>query len=408
MTTRSTRVPLLARMIVGAALVGLSSDVRFAAASSLLAATAGAPDAATAGSNVAEPLSPLGAQFSNPAGLAGFHDTAMGTGLGLAYGRGVVRSDFGYRAENEVLVPFLDSFLVIPWQRWTFGLSLMGTSGSRYDYGARPSVGIDDGFFSETGMFGLPIGAAFRASDTLWLGAQIVPLYGSSHLRFSREVAEAPGEQTAFRFTTSGFGVQGMLGMTWKPYDGWSVGISVKPPGRVWTDGDTRYGSGKQRVELEVEVPAAVSAGLTRSFNARWSASYSLRFTDSSVLAKSYLRYERTPSANSPYVHGARDEWRHAVGAQYAVSDSVKLLGGFSKANGIVGSKGTNPASYDSKDWRLNSGLRWAGEAWSMDAAFSYFLGGTKRVSADDALVFPGKFESKPAYILSVLITKRF
>ncbi|MFN2427894.1 MAG: OmpP1/FadL family transporter [Candidatus Binatia bacterium] len=376
----------------------------------MIAPSAGPADGATAGSTIAEPLSPLGAQFSNPAGLAGFTDRAMGGGLGFAYGRGEVTADSpaGYHAENEVLVPFLNSFLVVPWGRWTFGIATMGTSGARFDYGARPALGVDDGFFSESGMLGLPIGAAYRVSDALWIGGQIIPLYGTTHLRYSREVSEFPGAPTPFRFTVSGLGVQGMVGMTWRHKEAWSVGFSVKPPGRVWTEGDTRLGTGKQDVNLEIEVPTEVALGVTRALGRDWKASYGVRFVDTSVLARSYLRFEDTPSANMPFLSGARDEWRHAIGVQYRWSDSLMLMSGVAKANGIVSNKGVSPSSYDSKDWRLNTGLRWKGEAWMLDAAFGYVFKGSRRVSAEDARVFPGKFESKPAYLLSFVITKNF
>jgi len=73
-----------------------------------------------------------------------------------------------------------------------------------------------------------------------------------------------------------------------------------------------------------------------------------------------------------------------------------------------VSSKGINPASYDSKDWRLNTGLRWKSGNWLVDSSFNYIFADTRNVSADDALVMPGEYESKPAYMLSVTITKKF
>ncbi|MFN2377825.1 MAG: OmpP1/FadL family transporter [Candidatus Binatia bacterium] len=381
-----------------------------ALASSLLAGSAGSADSAAAGATVAEPLTPLGAQFSNPAGLAGFTERKMGTSLGLAYGRGVVTADVpaGYHAENEVLVPFFNTTLVVPWGRWTFGISSMGTSGARFDYGARPELGVNDGFFSESGILGIAIGGAYRVSDSLWLGAEIVPLYGSTHLRFSREVAEAPGASTPFRFTVDGFGVQAMFGVTWKPDENWSLGLGARPPGRIWTSGDTKFGAGKQDVDLELEAPAEVGLGITRGLFTAWKLSYGVRFLDSSVLSKSYIRYEQTPSANTPFVSDARDEWRHALGLEYAWSESLALLGGVSKANGIVGSKGTMPSSYDSRDWRLSTGVIWKGETWEVDGMFGYLFAGSRRVSAEDAMVFPGKYDSKPAYILSATVLRKF
>ncbi len=381
-----------------------------AGASGLLAPAAGSADSASAGATIAEPLSAVGAQFSNPAGLAGFEERAMGTGIGLAYGEGEITADdpAGYHADNEVLVPFLNGFLTVPHGRWTFGVSTMGTSGARFDYGARPSVGVNDGFFSESAMLGLPIGAAYRATEKLWLGAQIIPLYGSTHLRFSKPVSELDGATMPFRFTVSGFGVQGMLGATWKPDENWAVGGSIKPPGRVWTNGDTRFGSTKQDVDLEIEAPLEVALGVTRALATNWKASYGFRFADTSVLAKSYLRFEETPSANTAFLHGARDEWRHAFGLAYRARESLTLYGGFSKANGIVSSKGVSPSSYDSRDWRLSTGARWRGDSWTIDGAFGYVFAGSRRVSSGDALVFPGRYEAKPAYLLSIMVTKDF
>lgn len=358
---------------------------------------------------MAEPLSPLGAHFSNPAGLARFTERTMGSGIGAAYGRGVVSTDFGYHAENEVLVPFLDMYLVVPWNdRWTFGIGSMGTSGARFDYGARPEVGVNSGFFSENGTMGLPIGVAYRVSDSLWLGAEIVPLYGSAHLRYTRPVAELGGADQAFRFTVDGFGIQSMFGVTWKPDDAWSLGLGVRPPGKLWADGDTKLANGKQDVDLELDVPTEVTLGILRRFGAKWTVSYGGRFIDTSVLAKNYFHFEQTPSANMAYVQGARDEWRHMLGAQYAWSDAWTLLGGVTKANGIVSDRGINPSVYDSRDWRLHTGLRWQGEKWGIDGAFAYIFGDARHVSAEDAMVFPGKFDSKPAYILSFLVSRRF
>jgi long-subunit fatty acid transport protein len=381
-----------------------------ALASGLLSAAAGSADAATGGSTIAEPLTPLGAQFANPAGLAGFERKQMGVGLGLAYGKGVVTADApaGYQATNEVLVPFLETFLAVPRGRWTFGISSMGTSGARFDYGARPALGVADGFFSESGIFGVPIGAAYRLSDQWWIGAQIAPLYGSTHLRYSMEVAEFPGTPTRFRYTVSGFGVQGMLGVTWRPDGLWSLALSVKPPGRIWADGDTPLGAAKQDVNLELEAPTEVAFGVTRALLTKWRVSYGLRFIDTSALGTSFIRFEKTPSADTPFLPAARDEWRHAVGVEYAWSERLKLLGGFSKANAIVGRRGVSPSTYDTKDLRLSVGARWNGEGWILDGSFGYLFGGDRHIGAGEALVFPGKYDSKPAYLLLGTITRKF
>lgn len=376
----------------------------------MLAPMAGAADSSTGGSTIAEPLSPTGAMFGNPAGLAGFTDRSFGQGIGFAYGVGEVTATepAGYQARNEVLVVFPEFDLVVPHGRWTFGVSSIGTSGNRFDYGPRPALGVDDGFFSESAVFGLPLAAAYRVSDELWLGVELIPLFGQNHLRFSREVAEFPGTATPFRFTVYGFGLQAMAGLTWKPTERWSFGFSFRPPGRIWAQGDMKLGSGKQDVDLELEAPAEFSLGVSRRLGQRWKLSYALRFIDASVLSSSYFRFEDTPSANMPFLSDARDEWRNALGFEYAWTESLTVLGGFAAAGSIVGNKGVSPAAYDSEDFRLSTGLTWRGVRWKVTSGFAYIFGGVRNIPEADALVLPGKYDSKPAYILGFSVARKF
>lgn len=372
---------------------------------------AGAADAGAGGSTVAEPLSALGAQFANPAGLARFEEREATQGLGVAYGRGVIRGSgpaAGYHAENEVLVFFPEFSLVVPRGRWTFAVSSIGTSGSRFDYGARPANGAPDVFFSESAIAGLPIGAALRVSDRLWVGAEIIPLFGQTHLRFSRPVAETGPDPLQFRFTVYGLGVQGMFGVRWKPDDRWTLGASYRPPGRLWAEGDTRFGSGKQDVELELEAPAEASFGVMRRLDSRWTVSYALRWVDASVLSSSWFRFERTPSADAPFLADARDEWRHSIGCQYRWSDALTLLGGFSQAGSIVGNRGVTPTAFDVEDYRLNAGLAWTRSVWGIDAAVGYKFAGDRRIPEADARVLPGEYRSDPAYVVGFTLRRRF
>lgn len=407
---RETVLLLLPGLASCFAIVALLLLPARAFASGLLSPAAGAADAATAGSSVAEPLSPLGAQFSNPAGLARFDERAMGLGLGLAYGKGVITATApqGYQATNEVLVPFLETYLVVPWGRWTFGLSSMGTSGARFDYGPRPDVGVNDGFFSESGIFSVPIAASYRVSDQWWIGAQISPLYGSTHLRYTAQTAEIPESPTRFRYTVSGFGVQGMFGVTWKPEERISIGLSYKPPGRIWADGDQKIGNGKEDVTLNLEAPQEAVLGVTITPLPKWRLSYSARFIDTSVLSTSWIRFDQTPSANMPYLPAARDEWKHGLGLEYRWSDTVQVLGGFEKANAIIGRRGISPFSYDTKDIRLSTGARWQGEKWMLDGTFAYMFGSERDVDASEALVLPGNYDSKPCYMLMFTLGKKF
>lgn len=387
-------------------------SARVAGATGLLVPTAGAADIAISGANIAEPRSPSAAQFANPAGLAAFTERAVLGGPGLVFARGEVMADNppGYHKTNDMVVILPDLGVVYPIGRWTLGWSIHGSSGSRYDYGAEPSVGVNDGFFSENAILAGPLGAAYRVSDKLWLGAEIIPLYSMTHLKYTRPwVSELDTGPVPFRFKVSGPGVQALFGATWKPDDRWSFGFSFRPPGRIWTDGDMPLPSGgKQDVTLEIEAPSVVALGINRKLGERLTLSYGFRWTDASEFSDSHFRFEQTPSADGPYIYDAHDEWRHALGAEYALTDRWTLRGGTSRGSAIVGNKGVNPMSYDVEDFTFSSGAGYRRGRWTIDGALVFMVGAERDVPAADALVFPGTYKAEPALMMALTITRRF
>ena len=92
-------------------------------------------------------------------------------------------------------------------------------------------------------------------------------------------------------------------------------------------------------------------------------------------------------------LHG-QDEWRHAVGIEWVVRDELALRAGASHADHMVENSGLSPLSYDGDDTRFYAGLGFRRERWNFDFAAVYKLPDTRRVSPDDALVFPGKYRT--------------
>jgi|GEM_PF-970075 len=410
---RSRGSRTLAKKLAGALMAStLLTCVQSADASGLLAPAAGAADIAVSGSNIAEPLSASGAQFVNPAGLAAFTEPAVFGGPGIGLARGEVKADFpeGYDKSNDMVIFIPDFGVVYPVGRWTIGWSAHGSSGSRYDYGAEPSLGIIDGFFSENSIFAMPLGAAYRVSDRLWVGAEIIPLYSMTEVGYTSPwVPELETGPVPFHFKVSGPGLQASFGVTWKPDDRWAFGLSYRPPGRIWTDGGMRLAAGtKQDVQLDIEAPSVVAFGISRKLGEHLTLSYGFRWTDSSAFGHSYFRFEETPSADASYIQDAGDEWRHAVGAEFALTQRWVLRGGAGHGTSIVGNKGVNPASYDVEDVSLTCGAGYTLERWRIDGAFMYLFGAERNVPADDALVFPGSFKADPAVMFALTVTRRF
>lgn len=384
---------------------------RVCGASGLLTPAVGAADLALSGSNIAEPRSASGAQFINPAGLGAFTERALLGGPGVAFARGEVRADYpaGYNKVNDMVVLLPDLGVVYPIGRWTIAWSAHGSSGSRYDYGAEPALGVPR-FFSENAILAAPLGAACRLSDRLWVGAEIIPMFSRTRLRYlSPGVAELEAGPVPFRFKVAGAGLQALFGVTWKPGERWSLGLSYRPPGRIWTEGEMRLPSGaKQDVELEIEAPSVAALGISRTLGQKLTLSYGFRWTDASAFGRSYFRFEQTPSANAPYIFDAQDEWRHTVGAEFALAERWLLRGGLGYGTPIVGNKGVNPASYDVQDLSVSGGAGYTRGRWTFDGVLVVQFGAERDVPAGDALVFPGSFKAAPAVLLGLSVTRRF
>ena len=235
--------------------------------SDLLAGTVGAADTGMAAADLASPRSPAGAQFANPAGLAGF-ETSLSVGLGAAWGTGKVRATIpdGYDKDNSVvaIIPEL-AYVRRGKGGWSFAAGVNGTVGTRYDYEKKPSVDVDQDFFAEVTIVAAPLSLAYRAGERLWLGVQVMPVFGYFRSHFAIP-PYTPGFDALFtpRFKLTGPGITAMGGVSWHATDQLSFALSARPPGRVWMDGSSVAPNGeRQDTDLHLDLPAEVSVGAT-------------------------------------------------------------------------------------------------------------------------------------------------
>lgn len=374
-----------------------------AAASGLLAPAIGPADDATAGTRIADPPTPSAAMFSNPAGLARFPTTTVSGSMGLGYGRMEVEASrpAGYEDTNDVFLGIPDFGLSVPWgERGHVGFGFYGTTGSTFEFEGDAARGLDD-FSSETILVAVPIGAAYRVTDALSVGAQVEPLFGQLRTHFS-----VPGLR--FRYRVNGFGVQGAVGASLRPSERWAVGVSVRTPGMIWMDGSMPVpGVGRQDVGVDLEMPAQVFLGATWQATPGLALSGSVRFTDASSLGDSTIEYELTPQANVGFVPDGKDEWRFALGAEQALVDAWVLRGGVSYASRIVGSRGVSPLVFDGEDVKLTVGVGKEIGAFTIDAVAGWAFPFERRISPASALVLPGVYRGMGG-ILALGLTYRF
>lgn len=360
-------------------------------ASMLLAPAVGAADSATNGSVVASPRTPDSALFTNPAGLVAFEQTTHSGSFGAVFPSTEIDSDVAdyNRSDDRVaFVPSVGSSFRLG-SRWRFAIGTYGSTGTTFDFEAEPP-GVSSDFLSDVAVGGMPIAIAYEWSRRLWLGAEIVPLFGYLRNRYALP-DPISGSAIPVKYTLRGPGIQAMAGATWKPADDWSLGLSVRTPGMIWLDGSTPIGDTRRDVDLDLKMPTVIWGGVTRRFGERVDLSASVRWTDASVFGKSKIEFA---SASLPFVPDAKDEWRFALGAEYYATDRITLRAGTSYASRIVGNKGVSPLLYDTEDIKISCGGGYRIGRWTIDLLAGYGLERKRHVPPEDALILPGTYEA--------------
>jgi long-subunit fatty acid transport protein len=369
-----------------------------APASPLLVPAIGAPDSALLGTQVAEPPTPEGAMFQNPAGLVAFDTMTYSVGLGVAFARGRVEASMppGYD-ETDHGIPLVPSAgLSLPLgDRTRVGLGVFGSTGCTFDFDAQPPL-IPYGFFSETAIAAIPLVLAHRLREEVWIGIEVSPLLGYLRNRFPMPDPVA-GALTQVKYTVRGPGIQGMVGATWLPSKLVSLGLGVRTPGAVWLDGSTSYAGTRQDTELLLQMPTQVFAGATLHATRRVDFSTALRWTDASRFGHSNIEFA---GVETPYIPDAQDEWRTGMGATFRATDDLTVRGAVSYATSIVGAKGASPLVFDSDDFSMSSGISYRVGAWTVHATGGYQFEGERNVSTDEAYILPGRYTNSGGMVL--------
>ena len=381
------------RRIFAAALVMMAGliSAQSCFASQLLAVGASAADVALAGSTVAEPKTPAGAMFSNPAGLVLFERITADTSAGISAATTEIDASAppAYEEDNSFLILSPSIGLAVPRAGgWHYGFAAYGSVGTKFDFDADPTAGVNHDFLSEAAIFTFAPGVAYRFSDRLSVGAAFTPLLGTLKMDFT-----AGG--VPFDFRATGPGIQGMFGLRWVPDDGLSVGVSARTPGRVWMDGSSPLGGVRQDVDLELEMPAQIFAGVTKHLGEKTAVSAAFRWSDASSLGNSLIEFELTPDASVPFIPAANDEYLVGVGVEYAWSDFLAFRLGGGHANAITGGRGVSPLVFDTDDYRVAAGFGLKFDHWSLDFMAGHAFEESRSIAADEAAVFPGRYTIK-------------
>jgi long-subunit fatty acid transport protein len=298
-------------------------------------------------------------------------------------------------SDTTTMWPLIPEFgLSAPYQdRWRFAAGTYGCTGSKFDFGPDPAAGVPS-FYSETIVMAVPVGAAYRLTDQVSVGAEVQPMFGQLRTHF-------PLGGLEFRYKINGPGVQGMVGVAWRPTRQWAFGLGVRTPGMIWMTGSMPVpDAGRQGVHSDLEMPTQVFLGGTWRGLPRLALSAGVRFTDSSTFGDSQIEYDLTPQANSGFIPDAHDEWKFGVAAEYAVAGQTVLRLGASWAQHIVGSNGVSPLVFDDDDTKISIGVGQRFGRWALDLTAGYALPAERHISPASALVYPGAYSMEGVVVL--------
>lgn len=378
----------LRRACVAVAFGGLfAATAGPSAASQLLAPAIGAPDSAMNGATVATPITPSAAAFSNPAGITAMDPGTMSFAIGVPVGHSSVDASIpqGYDTTSSFVGYAPDGGAVWGTEsglRW--GFAAFGSLGAVFDSDADPSVGVDHDFLSSQSILNIAVMGAMPLTEKLSIGIALQGLYGQAKLRYFQTIP--------FSYTVRGPGVQAIAGLRYALNDRVALGLSYRTPGMVWTSGDSPLAGGSQDVDLDLDMPAQVFAGVNSTITDRFDVGVSVRWTDASSFGDSIFKFEKTPAANIPFIAGSTDEVRYAVGFAYRLFDSLTVRASVGYADAIVPDRWVSPLLIDSNEWKVGGGLTWAVKDWFVDFTFGESPETDREVSPSEAVVFPGNY----------------
>jgi long-chain fatty acid transport protein len=363
----------------------------------------GAVNRASAGVAVANPISPSGAVYWNPATLTAFDRSEIDFGLEFlvldtslssryqagALGPGVPATTLaGSTRSNSTVFPLPSVGLVYrpDDSPFAFGLGVNAVAGFGVDYpggttnpllGAPPPLGVGVGPVTAAyQVLQVTPSVAYEVTDRLSVAAG--PNVSLSQLQLAPGLFVPPDDANGDGFPTYPGATHtrtawggGFTAGTYYRADTWAVGFAVRSP--QWSEAH-RYNTTDERgaargAAVRFELPTVLSWGVSYSGFDRWVLAADLRYLGF-ARAAGFGDAAFTPAGAATGL-GFRDTFAAAVTAQYRVTDRLTARGGYSY--------GTNPVADDRAGLNVASPMILehivtAGASWAVTDDFTLSL----------------------------------
>jgi long-chain fatty acid transport protein len=378
----------------------------------------GAADAGTAGAFAETRADALAAMQVNPASLAALEGNEWTLSLrGVMANAEFARSGRKYDMDRSGAWPELALACRDGESPWTVGFSVAALAAleSNWLYPDAPGgiggisyglVGHDSGFKAVRGNAGV----AFEWSECLSLGASVGALYSEvdfdAPFIFQSNPALA-GAKVDLDLNTSGWDAVSEFGLLWRPDESWSVGFHARP--RV-----TLEHEGSAVADFSAQLPPEPGGAPTHNHyeavtrNAlpfvaglgvcwqpadhlrlgisadwiQWSAAFDQLEVGLSQGTNAAINDAIGPAVADRVPVGWKDRWVIALGAEFDLSDSWILRGGWRYGESPQPEALVTPLNGALPEHTLAVGLGWKSGAWSLDASYEVQFGGTRKVAS--------------------------
>lgn len=381
----------------------------------------GAKSMGAGGTAVASPDDSYAGMAVNPALLGYLEDsdfslTVVGVVADGAYtnrfgGRGGLDENTGMFPELVIRAPLKNGiglgFSIIPEQTrmadWVYGDVPGGVDGGT-TYGLRHHRSRLEGIRTA-------VGVGIEISDTLSLGASVGAVYNRNELVAPYIFQSHPalkGFKTLLAMETEGWGVNGDLGLTWKPDERLILGFAYRTPTVVDSTGTARGDIGAQLRSLGlrgVESEFVYDSLVKNEFPDQLTFGGSLRMSDRAVLSAEaeWIRWSNgfddltvdlTKGSNAAIndllgSNGIVDtiplRWRdtmvYRMGVDYTLTKELMVRAGYQYGESPVPNSSLSPMTGAISEHTVTCGLTWAREPYELSLAYQQDLPSTRTIN---------------------------
>lgn len=394
-------------------ILGLATLTTTSTANGIYRNGAGARAMALGGASVGLDAQALEALHSNPASLSATNGVMLQLGVVGAMAQGEfsnaananssLRESFGAAPEAAIVyplesVPVALGFAVIPDALasvdWRFVDAPGGLDGNT-SYGLQRH-------HAEIIAYRAAFGASWQISDALSLGAAIGAEYNRNTLVAPYTFQSHPvlrGFKTLLDLRTEGWGVNGDIGLVWRPCEKIVISLSYRTPTDLETDGDANGNAGTQLqnigagsfqpgfhydAEVSTKLPQVATAGISWQARPRLRAvlqvewiNWSDSFDELDIRLSNGSNADINGFLGSDQIHDVvpldwKDRFVYRAGLEFAASEEFILRTGYAYGANPVPDSTVTPMSAAIFEHTLSGGIEWRRGRWAVAAAYQF------------------------------------